>query len=140
MTLHLPPVLLRQMLDHCHAEHPLEACGILPGRGDRPTWHVPMRNASDKPERRFEFDEEDHLAVDRALEDAGEDYVVIYHSHTATDPEPSGTDRAHFTDPAVHYVIVGTSDTPGEWPQVRSWRYVDGGLVEEPIVAVASCG
>lgn len=140
MTLHLSPVLLRQMLDHCHAEHPLEACGLLPGRGDRPDWHVPMHNVSDHPARRFAFDLDEQLTAWQAMDHAGEDPVVIYHSHTATAPEPSGTDRAHFTDPNIHYVIVSTHDAPGEWPRVRSWRYRDGSLVEEPIIATARCG
>ena len=140
MSLHLSPVLLRQMLDHCHTEHPLEACGVLPGRGDRPEWHVPMANVSDHPARRFAFDVEDELAVYREIDAAGEDPVVVYHSHTASPPEPSGTDRAYFTDPNIHYVIVSTHDAPGEWPRARSWRYVNGSLIEEPIIVAARCG
>ena len=140
MTLHLPADLLQDMLRHCHADHPLEACGLLPGRDDRPERWVPMRNTSDKPTRRFAFDVEDELAQYRAMDDAGENPIVVYHSHPASEPVPSGRDAAFFKDEKIHYVIVGTSDAPGEWPRVRSWRYVDGVLVEEPIVVAARCG
>ena len=98
MTLHLPPVLLRQVLDHCRTEHPREACGLLPGQADMPTWHVPMRNVADHPQRRFAFDLDDQLAVWTAMDHAGEDPIVVYHSHTASGPEPSGTDRARRAD------------------------------------------
>lgn len=140
MTLHLTPVLLRQMIEHCHTEHPREACGVLPGRNGRPEWHVPMRNVSDRPERRFAFDLDDQLAVWQAMDEAGEDPIVIYHSHTASDAVPSATDCAHFQDPAVHYVIVSTLDRAGEQTRVRAWRHDNGVLTEEPVIVTASCG
>ena len=140
MNLYLPPTLLDQILTHCHHEHPLEACGLLAGRHDLPARHVPMRNTADQPATRFEFDLDQQLQVWQDMDEAGEDPIVIYHSHTASEPIPSGTDRAHFTDPDVHYVIVSTHDTPPPWPRLRSWRYVDGAMVEEPIVIAATCG
>ncbi|OLT26552.1 hypothetical protein BJF83_20930 [Nocardiopsis sp. CNR-923] len=127
----LPTHVLREIIDHALAAHPVEACGIVAGPAgtDRPDRVVRMRNAEASP-RRFRFDPEEQLAVWREMDARGEDPVVVYHSHTAARAYPSTTDEAFLCDPAVHYVIVSTR---GDEIDVRSYRHIDGQLVPEPI-------
>ena len=73
-------------------------------------------------------------------DDNDEEPVVIYHSHTASEAEPSATDRAAFLEPDVHYVIVTLVEHPQHEQRVRSWRLTDGGLAEEPVIVAAACG
>ena len=134
--LHLPVHLATAVLTHARAAHPFEVCGVLPGRGS-PERHVPMRNVSDRPVRRFAFDPDAQLELWQELDEAGEDPVVIYHSHTVSEAEPSATDRAAFLDPGVHYLIATTVQHPQQ-SMLRSWRLVDGSLVEEPVIMVAA--
>jgi proteasome lid subunit RPN8/RPN11 len=52
------------------------------------------------------------------------------HSHTHTDAYPSATDVAQAPDPSWHYVIVSMKD---DAPVTRSFRILDGDIVDEPI-------
>jgi proteasome lid subunit RPN8/RPN11 len=70
------------------------------------------------------------------MEAAGEEPVVIYHSHTMTEAYPSPTDVSIAQEPDAHYVLVSTRD-PHEH-ELRSFRIVDGVVSEEPVEAVES--
>ena len=54
----------------------------------------------------------------QAIEDAGLDVGIIYHSHTRTEPYPSQTDINLAFYPDSLYVIVGTAAEPE--PLVRA--------------------
>src|SRR3546814_19430715 len=56
--------------------------------------------------------------------------IGVVHSHTHTDAYPSPTDVAQAPDPDWHYVIVSLRD---EAPVLRSYRIVDGTIIEEPV-------
>ncbi|WP_264991754.1 Mov34/MPN/PAD-1 family protein, partial [Mycobacterium montefiorense] len=73
----------------------------------------------------------EQLKVWRALDDAGEVPVVIYHSHTSTEAYPSRTDVQLAGEPDAHYVLVSTRDP--ERHELRSYRIVDGEVTEEPV-------
>jgi [CysO sulfur-carrier protein]-S-L-cysteine hydrolase len=127
--------LVEAMVAHARADHPDEACGVLAGRegSDRPERHVAMVNAERSPTF-YRFDAEEQLKVWRAMDDADEVPVVIYHSHTATEAYPSRTDVSLAAEPDAHYVLVSTRD-PGQ-DEVRSYRIVDAVVTEEPITVV----
>ena len=69
------------------------------------------------------------------MDDADEEIVVVYHSHTATEAYPSRTDIAYAAEPQAHYVLVSTAESGrGEGPvQVRSYRILDGVVTEEDL-------
>lgn len=143
MTLHLPPGLLAEMLDHCREQHPREACGILIGHDDQPLRLRRMHNLADDPTSRFAFDPDEQLEVYRALDELGLDPVAIYHSHTSSAAVPSRTDVACAREEQAHYVIVSTRhETPaaGHDHEIRSYRLADGQLIEEPVEVMAPCG
>lgn len=128
--------LLDAVVAHCRAEAPLEACGVLAGRDGVPERHIPMRNA-EASRTRYAMDPDQQLAVWREMDERGEQPVVIYHSHPATEAKPSAPDVRFMAEPRSHYVIVSLR---GELPEVRSWRMAAGAgvvcagaVTEEPI-------
>jgi proteasome lid subunit RPN8/RPN11 len=129
--------LIDQMVLHARQDHPDEACGVIagPAGSDKPTRFIPMVNAARSPTF-YEFDSADLLKLYRELDANGEDPIVIYHSHTATQAYPSRTDVAYASEPFAHYVLIstresGTQDGPYE---IRSYRIVDAAITEEEIV------
>jgi [CysO sulfur-carrier protein]-S-L-cysteine hydrolase len=124
--------LVDAMVTHARRDHPDEACGVLAGPegSDRPERHIPMVNAERSPTF-YRFDSGEQYRVWRALEDADEVPVVIYHSHTATEAYPSRTDVNLAAEPDAHYVLVSTRDPDRD--ELRSYRIVGGAVTEEPV-------
>jgi proteasome lid subunit RPN8/RPN11 len=124
--------LRSKVVAHAIADHPDEACGVIPGTAgsDRPERFIPMLNAERSPTF-YRFDSLEQLRVWREMDDRDEEPVVIYHSHTATEAYPSRTDVSYASEPGAHYVLVSTAD-PGQ-PQFRSFRIVDGAVTEEDV-------
>jgi proteasome lid subunit RPN8/RPN11 len=131
-VLKIPRRLVDAMVAHCRAEHPIEACGVLPGPvgGDVPDRIVPMANTEQSPSL-YRFDADEQLAVWVSMATRQEWPVVIYHSHTSSRAYPSKTDVAFASLPEAHYVVVSTRDP--EAAEVRSFRILDGEVEEEPI-------
>lgn len=135
--LRIPEDLVDAMVAHARRDHPDEACGILTGPEgeDRPETIVEMTNAARSPTY-YQFDSTEWVAVYRAMVARNEDVVVIYHSHTATEPYPSRTDIARAAEFAQflvppHYVLIGTRDPDRH--ELRSYRIEDGEVTEEPV-------
>ena len=129
--------LVDSMVAHARRDHPDEACGVLAGPegSEQPERFIPMVNAARSPTF-YEFESGEYLRVYRETQAADEDFVVIYHSHTATEAYPSRTDVSYAQWPDAHYVLVSTRDT--EKDEVRSYRIVDGVVTEEPVEVVGS--
>lgn len=122
---------------HARRDHPDEACGVVAGPlgSDRPVRMVEMLNAERSPTF-YRFDSTEQLKVWREMDDADEEPVIIYHSHTATEAYPSRTDISFASEPNAHYVLVSTADQDSI--QLRSYRILDGVVTEEPVEVVAS--
>jgi proteasome lid subunit RPN8/RPN11 len=116
------------MVEHARSELPNEACGLLGGRHGTATSFHPARNADASPYR-YTVDADDALRVVLAIEDAGDDVVAIYHSHTASAAYPSRTDSDLATWPSAAYVIVSLASDP---PDIRAFDLSDG-VVEIPV-------
>jgi proteasome lid subunit RPN8/RPN11 len=123
------------IVEHARRDHPDEACGVVAGPegSDRPVRLVPMLNAARSPTF-YEFDSADLLALYKQMESNGEEPVVIYHSHTATEAYPSRRDVALAAEPGAHYVLVSTRDP--DTTDFRSFKIVDGEVHEEPVEVV----
>jgi len=134
-------IISRDVVDaivaHARRDHPDEACGIVAGPegSDRPERFVPMINAAMSPTF-YEFDSGDLLRLYRDLDARGEEPVVVYHSHTATEAYPSRTDVTYASEPGAHYLLVSTRDADVD--EVRSYRIVDGQVAEEEVRVVAA--
>jgi proteasome lid subunit RPN8/RPN11 len=94
----------------------------------------PVRNEFASP-LRYSMDGQDQLRVWQAIEGAGHDVGVIYHSHTRSDPIPSQTDinlaRHEQTGeplwPGTLYLIVGVKSADDD---LRLWS-IAGDEVEQ---------
>ncbi len=124
---------------HARRDHPDEACGVVAGPegSNRPERFVPMVNAASSPTF-YEFDPMDLLRLYREMDDRGEEPVVVYHSHTATEAYPSRTDIGLAMEPNAHYVLVSTREGGNSAGPVefRSYRIVDGTVTEEDVEIV----
>jgi [CysO sulfur-carrier protein]-S-L-cysteine hydrolase len=136
-VLRLDQATFDAIVAHARRDHPDEACGVVagPAGSDRPERFVPMLNAARSPTF-YEFDPQDLLRLYREMDDRGEEPVVIYHSHTATEARPSRTDVSLAMEPAAHYVLVSTRDP--EAVEFRSFRIMDGAVSEEDVQVVES--
>jgi proteasome lid subunit RPN8/RPN11 len=129
--------LVEAMVAHARRDHPDEACGVIAGPegSDRPERMIEMVNAERSPTF-YRLDADEQFRVWRAMDAAGEEPVVIYHSHTATEAYPSRTDISYASEPQAHYVLVSTRDP--QTHELRSYRIVDGVVSEEPVEVVES--
>ncbi len=125
------------MVAHARHDHPDECCGVIAGPegSDRPERFIAMTNAERSPTF-YRFDSTEQLRVWREMDTRGEESIVIYHSHTATEAYPSRTDISLAQEPNAHYVLVSTRDP--ERRELRSYRIVDGVATEEPVEVVES--
>lgn len=142
--LQLPADIHAQIVAHCLAGLPDEACGLLAGPAGRGAGDgagdgardgavarcFPTRNAAASA-KLYTVDPKDHLRADREAEAAGMEIIGVFHSHTHTDAYPSPTDVNQAPDPAWHYVLVSLRQGA---PVVRSYRIVDGVVSEEPVL------
>ena len=128
----IPRALADQIIEHARKDHPDEACGVIagPAGSNRPVRFIAMQNAERSPTF-YRFDSHEQLKVWRAMDDANEVPVVIYHSHTATEAYPSRTDISYASEPDAHYVLVSTREPDDH--ELRSYRIVDGVVTEEPV-------
>jgi len=128
----IAPELHAKIIAHARADHPDEACGVVagPAGSDRPERFIPMLNAERSPTF-YRFDSMEQFRVWREMDERGEEPVVVYHSHTATEAYPSRTDISYASEPGAHYVLVSTRD-PGV-AEFRSFRIADGTVTEEEV-------
>ena len=124
------------IIAHAREDHPDEACGVIVGSEgtDVPTRLVRMTNADRSPTF-FRFDPQEQFELYKTMSAAGEEIIVVYHSHTSTEAYPSRTDISLASEPQAHYVLVSTADSgAADGPvSVRSFRIVDGVVTEEEI-------
>jgi len=135
-VLRLGSAIQDAIVAHARRDHPDEACGVVagPAGSDRPVRMIEMLNAERSPTF-YRFDSIEQLRVWREMDEADEEPVVIYHSHTATEAYPSRTDISFASEPNAHYVLVSTRDA--DELEFRSFRIVEGVVTEEPVEVVA---
>ncbi|WP_354697860.1 CysO-cysteine peptidase [Paraconexibacter sp. AEG42_29] len=122
---------LQTVIDHALREAPNECCGMLSVKDGTVDRVFVLENATPSPFR-FEIDPKVLRDTYTEIDDAGAD-MVIYHSHTRSDPIPSQTDVNFGRNwPGVEWLIVGTK---GE-VTYRSWLISAGGDVDEVPVEV----
>ena len=128
--LELPREMVDQVIAHARRDHPDECCGVIAGRDGRVTRLFEMDNADRSPTG-FTFDSQQWLKVYRDIDDADEDQLVVYHSHTATEAYPSRTDILWSQNTEFqHWLLVSTrADTD----ELRSFVITDGEVVEEEL-------
>jgi proteasome lid subunit RPN8/RPN11 len=132
--LRVPPGLFAAMVAQALAEQPLECCGLLAGVLDGPSAaagpavrvgrvveRYPLVNAAASPVE-YWSSPESMFAAHRAMRGRGLEVLAVYHSHPASPPVPSRTDRARNYSPDVVSLIISLTTTP---PTVRGWWLTD---------------
>lgn len=114
-----------EIVAHCRAWYPKEACGILGMKDGEIVKVFRMTNAADSPVRYALVAQEQHLAY-KKIEDEGWELGGIFHSHTRTEAFPSPTDVREAYEP-VPYVIVSLAEEP---PSIRAFRIEKAGLAD----------
>ena len=134
--LEIPREMLDAVVAHARRDHPDEACGVIAGRDGALRRVFEMSNAERSPTG-FTFDSGQWLRVYRDIEDADEELLVVYHSHTATEAYPSRTDiRWSVNTPGASWLLVSTRDADRD--EIRSFRIEDGVVTEEDVRVPAS--
>lgn len=119
----LPAAVAAHFHQHARAGQPYETCGYLVGRKGVISSFKPTPNLHPEPRTRYRVDPNAFLRLEDELEQGDEQVVGIFHSHPASAPEPSVTDREH-AQPGWLYVILGFSpERPDGW--LRAWEVAD---------------
>jgi [CysO sulfur-carrier protein]-S-L-cysteine hydrolase len=133
--LRVPAAVAEMLLAHARSELPNEACGLLSGStadGLATSFH-PARNAEASP-LRYSVHPEDLVRITFAIEDAGEDLVAIFHSHTRSPAVPSPTDRRAAMYPDAFHLLASLADASAPAAgALRAWRIRDGQASEAPL-------
>ena len=130
--LSLPRKFIDEMIAHALEEAPNECCGIIAGPDGRAVKLFRAQNAEASPYR-YNVDPKELFRIYRECDENGWEFIVIYHSHTASEAYPSATDVRLAFWPETYYVLVSLMDP--EKPAVRGFRIEDGHVSEEEISA-----
>jgi proteasome lid subunit RPN8/RPN11 len=115
--------LIDEMVAHAREDLPDECCGMIGGRDGEATSVVRVENAAHSP-LRYEMDPQGQFDALKQIEDAGDELIGIYHSHTRSAAYPSQTDvnEARMWPEQV-YVIVSLDND--EAPDVKAYDLAD---------------
>ena len=115
--------LLDEIVAHAREDMPNECCGLIGGSDGVAEVVHRVENAARSP-LRFEMDPQGQYDAWKAIEDAGQEFLAIYHSHTKTAAYPSQTDvNESVAWPEQLYLIVSLADP--EAPEVKGYRLED---------------
>ncbi len=136
MVADAPLQLSRAMADeivaHARAGLPDEACGIVSGVAATATatrFH-PAVNGDASPFR-YSIEAQDLLRIVTDIDDAEEDLLAIYHSHTRSPAFPSRTDVDLALWPDAAYLIVSLASDP---PDLRAYTIREGRIAKRELV------
>jgi proteasome lid subunit RPN8/RPN11 len=137
-VLTLAPALAEELVAHALADLPNECCGMIAGIGGTATRVIRATNSEPSPFF-YVIDPREQMRIMDAIDDAGEDLVAIYHSHTRSAAFPSRTDVELGFFPQTPYLIVSIADR--EAPVIRAFLLArtapEGEQITEVTVEIA---
>ncbi len=125
---------LQQVFEHCNAEYPNEACGILAGRGGRVEKVYSLVSENPSPTF-YRIDSKEQFRVMKELRQTGSDLVGIYHSHTGSQAYPSAMDVSLAYYPEAVYLIVTLMDRKD--PKAKAYTIVEGTITEAELSIIS---
>jgi proteasome lid subunit RPN8/RPN11 len=115
--------LIDEMVAHAREDLPNECCGMIGGRDGVAGSVVRVENSAASP-LRYEMDPQGQYNALKSIEDAGDELLAIYHSHTKSAAYPSQTDvNQAVAWPEQVYVIVSLADADA--PDVKAYLLKD---------------
>jgi proteasome lid subunit RPN8/RPN11 len=127
--LRLPRAIADEIAEHARIGLPDEACGIVSGVDATATRFHPAVNADASPFR-YSIDSQDLLRIVTEIDDAEEDLLAIYHSHTRSPAFPSRTDVELAFWPDAAYLIVSLASDP---PDLKAYSIRDGRIAKREL-------
>ena len=120
--------LLDEMVAHARADAPNECCGLIGGKAGEAATVYCATNAEASPFR-YSIAPREQLELMNRIDEAGEELVGIYHSHTRTPAYPSQTDinLASGWPDAVYFIVSLEKE---DEPVVNAFR-ISGSTVED---------
>jgi proteasome lid subunit RPN8/RPN11 len=119
-----------EIVAHARAGLPDEACGIVSGVAATATRFHPAVNG-DKSPFRYSIDAQDLLRIVTDIDDAGEELLAIYHSHTRSPAFPSRTDVDLAFWPDAAYLIVSLAGDPAD---LKAFTIREGRIARRQLV------
>ena len=116
------------MRRHVARRAPLEACGLLAGKGTRVELVLGIPNAEHSPVR-FRMEPRAQWRAFQRIESLGLELVGIYHSHPNGPDHPSPTDTAEEMYRVVHVIWYRLN---GKW-RARAYRIEAGQPIQVPL-------
>jgi proteasome lid subunit RPN8/RPN11 len=134
----LSRALADALVAHATADLPNECCGMIGGRDGVATSVHPAANSEASPFM-YVMDPREQLQIMDVIDDAGDDLLAIYHSHTRSAAFPSRTDVELAFFSQTLYVIVSLQHPDA--PEIRAFhlrrdRPAESAISEEPIEVV----
>ena len=125
---------LQKMIDHVDSHAPLEACGLLAGKGSTVEVVLVVRNQAQSPVR-YVMDPIEQLNAFEWIESNNMDLLGIFHSHPTGPETVSPTDIAQAAY-AVTYIILAPVDNNNtrEWHARGFW--IENGSFSEVLLQV----
>src|SRR5436190_10912789 len=124
--------LIDEMVSHAREDLPNECCGMVGGTDGTASAVVPVANAAASP-LRFEMDPQGQYDALKTIEDAGDELLAIYHSHTKSAAYPSQTDVNQAVNwPDAIYLIISLEDLDA--PDVKSYWLKDLKIADAELV------
>ena len=123
-VLKVPREIFEMMIGQASALAPVEACGMLAGKGGVVSKFYEMTNA-DESSTHFTLVPEEQFAVAKDMRVEGIEPVAVYHSHPATGARPSEEDIRLAVMPGATYAILSLA---GDEPDLKAF-VIDKGNV-----------
>lgn len=133
-SLRIPRRFADEIVRHCEAGRPNEACGMVGVTGGEVVKVFKMTNVAASP-LRYSLEPREQLAVENTLADEEWDGAP-FHSHTRTEAYPSPTDvRLAVGD--IPYLIVSLAEEPARirafMIKKENWEDETGDIEEVPV-------
>jgi proteasome lid subunit RPN8/RPN11 len=123
--------LVDEIVAHAREDLPNECCGMVGGVGGEARTVYRAENAEASP-LRYSIDSKEQFRLMREIEEAGEELVGIYHSHTKSAAYPSQTDVNLASWPDAVYLIASLAGA--EAPELKGFWIRDGQISEAELV------
>jgi proteasome lid subunit RPN8/RPN11 len=121
--LRIPEEILDMMIAQARAAVPVEACGILAGKGDLVEKFYEMTNADNSSDH-FTMVPEEQFKVVKDIRSWSGQMLAVHHSHPATPARPSEEDIKLAVMPGATYVILSLAKA--DEPDVKAFNIEDG--------------
>lgn len=132
-TFRLPRALAEELLRLAQASADEEICGLIAGVDGEARRLFPIANLAADRARFFELDPKAQIDAMRAMREADQRLVAIYHSHPHGPGTPSAADIERHAYPQALCLIIA----PAPW-RLRAFRIRPPET--EEIAVVAGCG